>query len=141
MCIGKTKTDMEEDVQKLLLNFIRGLQIANCDTYLVRPSITGLQEGRQRSYVTIGYPNGIVYKGAFAYAEGLITIGTKDKRDALGLPNAGEITRISNIIRKAFPYLSDDYSLLDFEFSSDDSDGMGWHEYYYSFHIYINKSN
>ncbi len=133
--------DMEEEIQKLLLGFIRNLNIRNCDAYLVRPHILGSQENRQRSYVTIGYPNGIDYKGAFAFAEGLITIGTKDKMDTLGLPNAGEITRISNIIRKAFPYITEDYSLLDFEFSSDDSDGMGWHEYYYSFHIYINKSN
>lgn len=132
---------MEGEIQKFLLEFIRGLKISNCDTYLVRPQIVGNQENRKRSYVCIGYPNGINYMGAFAHANGLITIGTKDKQDTLGLPNAGEITRISNIIKAAFPHIVPDYSLLDFEFSSDDSDGMGWHEYYYTFQIFINKSN
>lgn len=140
---------MEEALQKFLLRFIKGLKISNCDTYLVRPKIFGTNEKRNRSYVCIGFPNGIEYLGAFARAEGMITIGTKDKQDALGLPNAGEITRISNIIDQGFlsvkgkrPQEGDyEVSLMDFEFTSDDSDGMGWHEYYYSFQIYINKLN
>lgn len=130
---------MEGNIQKFLIDFIKSLEIPNCDTYLVRPQIMGNQEKRKKSYVCIGYPNGINYMGAFAQANGMITIGTKDQ--IIGLPNAGEITRISSIIKAAFPKITDDYSLIDFEFSSDDSDGMGWHEYYYTFQIYINNPN
>ena len=130
---------MEGDIQQFLIDFIKSLKISNCDTYLVRPQIAGNQENRKKSYVCIGYPNGINYMGPFARADGLITIGTKDQ--IIGLPNAGEITRISSLIKSAFPHLTQDYSLLDFEFSSDDSDGIGWHEYYYTFQIFINKTN
>lgn len=132
---------MEGEIQKFLLNFLKGLGIKGCDVYLDRPHIVGLNEKRQRSYVTIGYPNGIEYRGVFAQANGLISIGTKDKQDILGLPDAGEITRISTVIRNAFPYITEDYSLLDFEFASDNSNVMGWHEFYYTFQIYINKCN
>lgn len=130
---------MEEGVLKFLFEYVKSLNIPNCDVYLNRPTIVGDQEKRNSSYVIISFPNGFEYLGAFAKATGMITIGGEDI--ILGLPHSGEITRISNILRGMFPLINDDYSLLDFEFSSDSSEGTGWHEYYYTFQLYINKSN
>lgn len=130
---------MEENVLSYLFNYIKNLNISNCDVYLNKPTIVGDNEQRNKSYVVVSFPNGFDYKGAFTEATGMITIGARDV--ILGLPEAGEITRISNIIKAEFPILSADYSLIDYEFSSDDSDGTGWHEYYYTFQIYINPSN
>lgn len=130
---------MEEGVLRFLFEYVKSLNIQDCDVYLNRPTIVGDLEKRNVSYIVISFPNGFEYKGAFARATGMITIGAKD--DILGLPKSGEITRISNVLRCMFPLITEDYSLLDFEFSSDDSMGTGWHEYYYTFQIYINKSN
>lgn len=130
---------MEEGVLKYLFEYVKGLNIADCDVYLNRPTIVGDLEERNTSYVIISFPNGFEYMGAFARATGMITIGAKD--EILGLPMSGEITRISNVLRGMFPLITEDYSLLDFEFSSDSSEGTGWHEYYYTFQLYINKSN
>ena len=132
---------MEQEVLKFLFEYIKGLQIKNCDTYISRPTIFGDKENKERSYVVVALPNGIDPMGAFCRATGMITIGAKDRDDKLGLPSSGEITRISNAIKERFPILTDDYSVLDFEFSSDHSEGIGWHEYYYTFQLYINKSN
>lgn len=130
---------MEEGVLKFLFEYIKGLHIQNCDVYLNRPTIVGDGEERQQNYIVIAFPDGFEYLGAFAKAGGMITIGAKD--EILGLPQSGEITRISNVLRGMFPLITEDYSLLDFEFSSDSSEGTGWHEYYYTFQLYINKSN
>ena len=132
---------MEQEVLKFLFEYIKGLQIKNCDTYINHPTILGDGEKRNRSYVVIALPNGIEYLDAYCKANGMITIGAKDKEDVLGLPSSGEITRISKILKEHFPILTDDYSVINFEFSSDDSRGIGWHEYYYTFQLYINKSN
>ena len=130
---------MEEGVLKYLFEYIKSLNIQDCDVYLNRPTIVGDYDKREKSYVIISFPKGFEYLDAYTRAQGMITIGSKDK--VLGLPHSGEITRISNVLRGIFPLLTDDYSVLDFEFSSDDSQGTGWHEYYYTFQIYINKSN
>ena len=130
---------MEEGVLQFLYKYVKGLGIIDCDIYTNRPTIIGDNENRGKSYVIIAFPNGFEYMGAFSRATGMITIGAKDK--TLGLPNVKEITRISEQLRGVFPILTDDYSVIDFEFSSDHSEGTGWHEYYYTFQIYINKSN
>lgn len=130
---------MEEGVLQFLFDYVKKLGISKCNIYLNRPTIVGDSENREKSYVIISFPNGFEYMDAFSRATGMITIGSKDK--ILGLPNSGEITRISNKLRDMFPILTDDYSVIDFEFSSDHSEGTGWHEYYYTFQIYINKSN
>lgn len=127
-----------ENVFKFIYDTIKGLEIEKCDIYLNRPTIFGDNEKRKKSYVTISIPNGIENMGAFAQASGIITIGAKDA--VLGLPQVNEILRVAEIIKNTFPVLTEDYSLIDFEFASDDSLGNGWHEYYYSFQIYINKS-
>ena len=131
--------DMEEGVLRFLFEYVKGLNIDDCDVYLNRPTIVGDGEERKQNYIVISFPNGFEYLGAFAKAVGMITIGAKD--EILGLPQSGEITRISNVLRGMFPLITEDYSLLDFEFSSDSSEGTGWHEYYYTFQLYINKSN
>jgi len=130
---------MEEGVLQFLFDYVSGLGINNCDIYTNRPTIIGDKENRGKSYVIIAFPNGFEYMGAFSRATGMITVGAKDRK--LGLPNVKEITRISDQLRGVFPILTDDYSVIDFEFSSDHSEGTGWHEYYYTFQIYINKSN
>ena len=130
---------MEEGVLRFLFEYVKGLNIDDCDVYLNRPTIVGDGEERKQNYIVISFPNGFEYLGAFAKAVGVITIGAKD--EILGLPQSGEITRISNVLRGMFPLITEDYSLLDFEFSSDSSEGTGWHEYYYTFQLYINKSN
>ena len=130
---------MEEGVLIFLFEYVKSLNIRDCDVYLNRPTIVGDYEKRKTSYVVISFPNGFNYLDAYSHAQGMITIGAKDK--ILGLPHSGEITRISNVLSGIFPLLTDDYSVLDFEFSSDSSEGTGWHEYYYTFQIYINKSN
>lgn len=130
---------MEEAVLNFIFNYIKGLHIPNCDVYLNRPTIVGENEQRHNTYVIVSFPDGFENKNAFQQAGGTITIGTKDL--ILGLPQVNEITRVSNIIKEQFPILTDDYSLIDYEFSSDDSEGTGWHEYYYTFQIYINKTN
>lgn len=127
-----------ENVFKFIYDKIKGLEIENCDIYLNLPTILGDNERRKKSYVTISIPNGIENMGAFSRAAGMITIGAKDA--VLGLPQVNEILRVANIVKDSFPVLTDDYSLIDFEFASDESLGNGWHEYYYSFQIYINKS-
>lgn len=127
-----------ESVFKFIYDTIKGLEIDKCDVYLNRPNIFGDNERRKKSYVIISIPNGIENRGAFCQAGGVITIGAKDA--VLGLPQVSEILRVADEIKKVFPILTDDYSLIDFEFASDDSLGNGWHEYYYSFQIYINKS-
>lgn len=127
-----------ESVFKFIYDTIKGLEIDKCDVYLNRPTILGDYEKRKKTYVIISIPNGIENMGAFAQASGIITIGAKDA--VLGLPQVSEILRVAEIIKNKFPILTDDYSLIDFEFASDDSLGNGWHEYYYSFQIYINKS-
>jgi hypothetical protein len=127
-----------ENVFKFIYDTIKGLEIEKCDIYLNRPTIFGDNEKRKKSYVTISIPNGIENMGSFAQASGIITIGAKDA--VLGLPQVNEILRVAEIIKNTFPVLTEDYSLIDFEFASDDSLGNGWHEYYYSFQIYINKS-
>lgn len=128
---------MEEGVLKFLFEYIKSLNIQDCDVYLNRPTIVGDFEEREQSYVIISFPHGFDYLDAFSRAEGMITIGARDQ--IIGLPFSGEITRISSILRGMFPLITEDYSLLDFEFSSDASEGTGWHEYYYTFQIYINK--
>lgn len=130
---------MEEDVLKFLFEYIKSLNIQDCNIYLNRPTIVGDHEKRDTSYLIISFPNGFNYLDAYTHAQGMVTIGAKDI--ILGLPNSGEITRISKVVRGVFPLLTEDYSVLDFEFSSDASEGTGWHEYYYTFQIYINKSN
>lgn len=130
---------MEEGVLKFIFEYIKGLKIGKCDVYLNRPTIVGEKEKREQSYIIVSFPNGFEYRGAISEATGMITIGAKDI--ILGLPHSGEITRISNRLKSMFPLLTDDYSFLDFEFSSDESEGTGWHEYYYTFQLYINKSN
>ena len=132
---------MEEEVLNFIFTYIKDLKIPNCDIYLNRPTIVGEKESRQDTYLIVSFPNGFTYQDAFTSAEGMITIGAKDL--ILGLPQVKEITRVSNIIKKVFPILTDTYSFINFEFSSDDSEGTGWHEYYYTFHIYIyiNQSN
>ena len=132
---------METEALQFLFKYIQNLNIKNCDTYINRPTIFGDKENKNRSYVIVAFPNGIEYMGAYARATGLITIGAKDKEDLLGLPSAGELKRISDILKGMFPLVTDDYTVIDFEFSSDNSEGTGWHEYYYTFQIYINKSN
>lgn len=127
---------MEEAVLKYLFDYVKSLKIKDCDIYLNRPTIVGENEKRNDTYLIISFPNGFEDKGAFKQAVGMITIGAKDL--ILGLPQINEITRVSNILKKQFPILTDKYSIIDFEFSSDDSEGTGWHEYYYAFHIYIN---
>ena len=127
-----------ESVFKFIYDTIKGLEIDKCDIYLNRPTILGDNERRKKSYVIISIPNGIDNMGAFSKADGIITIGAKDA--VLGLPQVNEILRVANEIKKIFPTLTDDYSLIDLDFASDDSLGNGWHEYYYSFQIYINKS-
>ncbi len=130
---------MEEEVLSFLFGYVKGMNITNCDVYLNRPTIVGEREERNDTYVIISFPNGLDNKGAFKEAMGMITIGAKDL--ILGLPQVNEITRVSNEIKNEFPILTDNYSIIDFEFSSDNSEGTGWHEYYYTFQIYINKSN
>ncbi len=130
---------MEEKVLSFLFGYVKGLKIPNCDVYLNRPTIVGEREERNDTYVIISFPDGFDNKGAFKEATGMITIGAKDL--ILGLPQVNEITRVANEIKNKFPILTRDYSLIDFEFSSDNSEGTGWHEYYYTFQIYINKSN
>lgn len=127
-----------ESVFKFIYDTIKGLGIDKCDIYLNRPTILGNNENRKKSYVIISIQNGIENRGAFCQADGMITIGAKDA--VLGLPQVNEILRVAEEIKKAFPILTNDYSLIDLEFASDDSLGNGWHEYYYSFQIYINKS-
>lgn len=130
---------MEEKVLNFIFNYFKDLGIPKCDIYLNRPTLLGNDEKRNKSYVIVSFPNGFENRGAFSQAEGVITIGAKDA--VLGLPQVKEITRVADIIKQTFPVLTDEYSLLDIEFSSDDSLGTGWHEYYYSFQLYINKSN
>lgn len=130
---------MEEKVLNFIFNYIKELHIKNCDVYLNRPTIVGEKESRNKTYIIVSFPNGFENKDAFGQATGMITIGAKDL--ILGLPQVNEITRVSNIIKQQFPVLNDDYSLIDYEFSSDDSEGTGWHEYYYTFQIYINNKN
>lgn len=130
---------MEENVLNFIFDYFKGLGISKCDIYLNRPTLLGNDEKRNKSYVIISFPNGFESRGPFSQAGGIITIGAKDA--VLGLPQVKEITRVADIIRKAFPILNKEYSFIDFEFSSDDSLGTGWHEYYYSFQLYINKSN
>lgn len=127
---------MEGDVLQYLFDYFKALSIPKCDVYLNRPTIVGEKEIRQKSYVIISFPNGFDDRGAFKTATGMITIGSKDI--ILGLPQVKEITRISDIIRANFPIITSDYSVIDYEFSSDDSVGQGWHEYYYAFQIYFN---
>lgn len=127
-----------ESVFKFIYDTVKDLGINNCDIYLNRPTVLGDNERRKKSYVIISIPNGIENMGAFSQASGIITIGAKDA--VLGLPQVNEILRVANEIKKVFPVLTKDYSLIDLEFASDDSLGNGWHEYYYSFQIYINKS-
>lgn len=127
-----------ESVFKFIYDTIKGLEIDKCDVYLNRPTILGDYEKRKKTYVIISIPNGIENMGAFSQASGIITVGAKDA--VLGLPQVNEILRVADIIKSTFPVLTEDYSLIDFEFASDDSLGNGWHEYYYSFQIYINKS-
>ena len=130
---------MEEGVLNFIFTYIKRLQIPDCDVYLNRPTIVGEKEQRNDTYVIVSFPDGFENKDAFHRATGMITVGAKDL--ILGLPQVNEITRVSNIIKNEFPILTEDSSLIDYEFSSDDSDGTGWHEYYYTFQIYINKSN
>lgn len=130
---------MEEGVLSYIFNFVKGLNIADCDIYLNRPTIVGDKEVRNDTYVIISFPDGFINMDAIAKATGVITIGAKDR--ILGLPQVNEITRVANILKSAFPILTDEYSFLDFEFSSDDSQGTGWHEYYYTFQLYINSTN
>lgn len=130
---------MEENVLNFIFNYFKDLGIPKCDIYLNRPTLLGNDEKRNKSYVIVSFPNGFENRGAFYQAGGVITIGAKDA--VLGLPQVKEITRVADIIKQTFPVLTDEYSLLDIEFSSDDSLGTGWHEYYYSFQLYINKSN
>ena len=132
---------MESDALKFLFEKIQSLNIKDCDVFINRPTIFGDKENMSRSYVIVAFPNGIEYFGAYARATGMITIGSKDKNDLLGLPNAVEFKRISDTLQGMFPILTDDYTVIDYEFSSDHSEGIGWHEYYYTFQIYINKSN
>ena len=132
---------MESEALKFLFDKIVSLNISNCDVFINRPTIIGDKENMNRSYVIVAFPNGIEYLGAYARATGMITIGSKDKAEVLGLPNAIEFKRISDILKGMFPITTDDYTVYDFEFSSDHSEGIGWHEYYYTFQIYINKSN
>ena len=130
---------MEAELMKYIYEYLKGLHITDCDVYLSRPTIMGDKEKRKSTYVIVSFPNGIIDNGAFQEADGIITIGAKDR--VIGLPQINEISRVSNIIKNGFPILTDDYSFLDYEFSSDDSVGTGYHEYYYTFHVYINKSN
>jgi hypothetical protein len=127
-----------ESVLKFIYDTVKDLGIKDCDIYLNRPTILGDNERRKKSYIIISLPHGIENMGAFSQATGIITIGAKDA--VLGLPQVNEILRVANEIKKIFPVLTKDYSMIDLEFSSDDSLGNGWHEYYYSFQIYINKS-
>lgn len=129
---------MEEGVLNFIFKHIKSLKITDCDVYLNKPTIVGENEKLKDAYVIVAFPNGFNNKGAFSHAEGIITIGAKDR--IIGLPNIKNITRIADIIKNAFPIINDEYSFLDFEFSSDDSEGAGWHEYYYSFQLYINKN-
>lgn len=128
---------MEEGVLNYIFNYFRELGIADCDIYLNRPTIVGENETRQDTYMVISFPNGFEYMGSIARADGMITIGAKDI--ILGLPQVNEITRVANLVKEQFPILTEDYSFIDFEFSSDDSEGKGWHEYYYTFQLYINN--
>lgn len=130
---------MEEGVLNFIFEYLKGLNIPKCDVYLNRPTLVGNNEKRNKTYIIVAFPNGFENRGAFSQAGGVITIGAKDA--ILGLPQVTEITRVANIIKAQFPILTDEYSFIDMEFSSDDSLGTGWHEYYYSFQLYINKSN
>lgn len=130
---------MEEGVLNFIFNYIKGLNIPKCDVYLNLPTLVGNNEKRNKCYVVVSFPHGFENRGPFSQADGLITIGAKDA--VLGLPQVKEITRVANIIRSKFPILTPEYSFIDMEFSSDESLGTGWHEYYYSFQLYINKSN
>lgn len=130
---------MEGDVLKFIFEYLKGLRLPKCDVYLSRPTIVGEKEKRNNAYVIAAFPNGFTNMNAYAEAVGVITIGAKDK--IIGLPFTGGITEISDKIKKAFPIITKEYSFIDFEFSSDDSQGNGWHEYYYTFRLYINGSN
>lgn len=130
---------MEEGVLNFIFEYLKGLNIPKCDVYLNRPTIVGNKEKRNKTYIIVAFPNGFENRGPFSRAGGVITIGAKDA--VLGLPQVKEITRVANIVKANFPILNKDYSFIDMEFSSDDSLGTGWHEYYYSFQLYINKSN
>lgn len=130
---------MEQEVMNYIFNYIKALKIKDCDVFLNRPTIVGDQEKLKGAYVVISFPNGFDNQGAFYKATGIIAIGAKDR--VIGLPQVKAITKISDILKGCFPILTEDYSFLDYEFSSDDSLGNGWHEYYYSFQLYINKSN
>lgn len=129
---------MAHRAKKIVYDYIKSLKIPSCDVYLEQPQIVGNQENRQKSYITIGFPNGIDDHGAFISGTGVIAIGTKDKKDTLGLPNELEMQRIEQKLKSAFPYLTNNCSIIDFEFSSDEGAGIGWKEYYYTFRIYIN---
>ena len=129
------------EIQIYTFDFLKGLNIPDCDIYLnERPDIMGQHEKRKRSYVSIGLPTGIEDKGCYNIATGVITIGTKDKRDTLGLIDATEQARIATFIKNAFPQITEDYSMIDFMFGSDDSSSIGWTEYYYTFQIFINHN-
>ena len=129
---------MEEAVLNFIFKYIKSLKISDCDVYLNRPTIVGENEKLKDAYVIVSFPNGFTNKDAFSVAEGIITIGAKDR--IIGLPNIRNITRIADVLKHQFPIITGDYSFLDLEFSSDDSQGTGWHEYYYSFQLYINKN-
>lgn len=121
-----------------LFDMVVGWNIPNCNVYLSRPTIVGNKETRETSYIIVSFPNGMDDSmEPIQRATGVITIGAKD--EVIGLPNSGIISEIADTIKSKFPIINDDYTIINFKESSDDSEGTGWHEYYYTFQIYINK--
>lgn len=127
----------EYNILQYIFRFLSDLKIKDCQVAVDKLKQAGKGEKLPTTYCIASLPNGITDYGAFISATGLIIIGAKDK--TIGLPNINEITRISKIIEQNIPNLNDEYQLLNFTFSSDNYDGIGTHEFYYTIDIYYAK--
>lgn len=125
----------EYNILQYIFRFLSSLKIKDCQVAVDKLKQAGKGEKLPTTYCIASLPNGITDFGAYIGATGLIIIGAQDK--TIGLPNINEITRVSKIIESHLPMVEDsECQLINFIFSSDNYDGVGAHEFYYTFDIY-----
>lgn len=128
----------EAGLKKYIYDWLEGLNIG--PVFMDRKQQDDKTKLRkERTYIVMDFPDGIMDQGPWFRGICVVCIGCKDK--ALYVPDLATLDKVSAKFLAEFPHNDDEngVNLIDVEFEDDYPDGVGNHEFRYSFDVFASK--
>ena len=128
----------EAGVKKYIYDWLVGLNIGQVTTDRM-PFDDTTKQRKERTYIVMDFPDGIEDQGPWFRGICVVCIGCRDK--VRFVADLDTLDKVCSKFLAQFNHNDDEngINLIDVQYEDDYSDGVGNHEYRYSFDVFASK--